>query len=133
MPLKCSFSDLSSLPDGRLNYGFLWSRTRLINEISRILLSVKAWPAAVIHSGRDGVKLVAGVVFGNLKWTGELEVSFAKDVRDRLIAERVVECSSGERCADRINWIIRGPDDVERALWLLSLGYSSLVEDTKAE
>jgi hypothetical protein len=129
-----SLPDLSQLPDGRLNYGFLWCRTRLINEISRVLHSVRAWPAVAFRSDRHGLEFAMGdVSFGRLKWSGQLEVSFPRETRDRLIAERMIKCSLDERCADRIDWVVRNLEDVDRAVWLLRLGYLSLVEKSTLE
>jgi hypothetical protein len=87
-----------------------------------------------MHSNRHGLELAAGdAAFGSFKWSGRLEVSFASDVRDRLIAERVVDCSPDEPCEDRISLVVRHVEDVDRAIWLLRLAYVSLVDESMLE
>jgi hypothetical protein len=74
--------------DWPLSNGFLWCRTRLINEISQVLRSARAWRAVVIHSNRDGLEFAAGdVSFGRLRWDGRVDVWVPPEVRDRLVAE----------------------------------------------
>src|SRR4051794_27911154 len=129
-----SLPDSSTLPGGGVNYGFLWCRTRLVNEIGQVLHLIQAWRGVAVHCTCQGVEAaVGGVPFVDMRWDGRLVALFHRELHDHLPAEQLLECRPGEPCSDRIEWVVRKPEDVDRAVWLLRLAYLSLVNEATSE
>lgn len=104
--------------------GYRWSRTRLLNEIEQVLRAVAAWPGLVVHSNRDELQFVAGTsTVGQLRWDGRLDVLVPTELRDRLLVEAMAARDPHPSRSDRVVWIVRTHDDVQRAIWLLRPAY----------
>ena len=118
------FQEMQLLPAA--NTAYRRSRTRLLNEIEQVMRTVAAWPGVVVHSNRDEVHFVAGEsIVGELRWDGRLDVVVPAELRDRLLVEAMAASDPHPSRCDRVVWIVRTHDDVQRAIWLLRLACRS--------
>ena len=104
--------------------GHLWSRTRLLNEVSGVLQIVGSWPAIQIAPNHNGLCLsLDRVILGQIRWNGRIDLPFDPEVGKRLVAE-------GMACRDpdshQVVFVLRADADVEHAVWLLRLAYLSV-------
>ena len=103
--------------------GRLWSRTRLLKEVSGILEVVGNWPGIQIAPNHKGLCLsLSGVILGQVRWNGRVDLPFDPEVGKRLVAEDLV-CRDPD--SQQVVFVVRTDADVERAVWLLRLAYLS--------
>jgi hypothetical protein len=106
---------------------WLWARTGKLQQVWDVVAAISAWPDIVIAADRDGLCLrLRGVVLGQLRWNGRIDVPFTPEMRDRLIAEGMAARDPDEIDAERVVFAVRSTADVDHAIWLLRLAYLNL-------
>jgi hypothetical protein len=104
--------------------GRLWSRTRLLKEVSGLLQIVGNWAGMQIAPNHKGICLsLGGVILGQVRWNGRIDLPFEPEVGKRLVAEDLA-CRDPD--SHHVVFIVRTEADVERAVWLLRLAYLSV-------
>jgi hypothetical protein len=107
--------------------GYLWSRTHMLKDVSQVLHEVADWQEVAIAPDRNGLRLsLNGVMLGQLRWNGRIEIPFAPAVRDELVAEEMAQYDPEDPDAPRVVFDVRGAEGVNRALWLLRIAYLSV-------
>jgi hypothetical protein len=107
----------------------LWSRTSMLKEIWDVVQEVGAWPGMQIVPDGSGLYLglaLSGVMLGHVRWNGRIDLTFAPEIRDRLVAEEMASLDPDQPGARRVMLVIRTIADVDRAVWLLRLAYLNL-------
>ncbi len=113
----------------------LWSRTSMLKEIWDVVQEVGAWPGMQIVPDGSGLCLalaLSGVTLGHVRWNGRVDLTFAPEIRDRLVAEEMASLDPDQPDACRVVLVIRTIADVDRAVWLLRLAYLNLDSNTYA-
>jgi hypothetical protein len=106
---------------------WLWARTAKLQQVWDVVAAISAWPDIVIAADRDGLCLrLRGVVLGQLRWNGRIDVPFSPEMRDRLIAEGMAARDPDEIDAEGVVFAVRTTADVDHAVWLLRLAYLNL-------
>ena len=94
----------------------LWSRTSMLKEFWDVVQTVGTWPGAAITRDRRGLCLtVNGVKLGHLDWDGRLVLPFGPEMRDELAIPGTARLDPDPTDASRSIFIVRTPDDVNRA------------------
>jgi hypothetical protein len=110
----------------------LWSRTSMAKEFWDVVQEVGTWPGAMITRDRRGLCLtLSGVKIGHLDWDGRLTLPFGPEMRNQLVAEKMVNRDLGQANMEYAILDVRTADDVHRALWLLRFAY--LIQDAKRD
>ena len=110
---------------------WLWARTGMLMPVWEVVHTVSAWPGMVIAPDRSGMCLrLGGVVLGELRWSGRLDLPFGREMADRLVSEEMVARDPDKIDATRVVCDVRTVADVDHAVWLLRLAYLS-VDPTK--
>ncbi|HSZ59991.1 MAG TPA: luciferase family protein [Tepidisphaeraceae bacterium] len=100
---------------------FLWSRTSMLKEMWDVVQAVGAWPGVAIAADPNGLCVgMRGVTLGHLRWNGRIDLPFAPELGDRLVAEQM---ATRDPETDRVVFDVRTGADVDRAVWLLRLAY----------
>jgi hypothetical protein len=111
---------------------YLWTRTPILKEVWDVVDAVGVWPGAAIAPDHNGLSLMLrGVTLGHLDWNGRLDLPFRPEVRDRLVAEEMASRDPDHPQTNGVVFVVRTSVDVDRAIWLLRLGY--LIVDAKAD
>jgi Family of unknown function (DUF5519) len=104
---------------------FLWTRTSKLTEVWAIVRATRFWPDVVISTDSGGLCFaVAGYSMGHLDWDGRLDLPFATDVLDELMAVAPAGGNPG--------WAVfhvQTNADVDRAIAILRLAY--LIVDSR--
>jgi len=104
----------------------LSSRTRMLNQVWRVVQEVSRWSGVLITP--DGLGLgftLGGVMLGHLRWDGRLNLPFEADVSERLLEEEMVQRDPNHLDSSRVIFDVRNISDADHAVWLLRLAYLS--------
>jgi hypothetical protein len=105
----------------------LWSRTSKLRELACVVQAIEAWPGVTIVPDRQGLCLMhLGVMLGHLRWDGRLDLPFAPEVADRLVAERMAGRDPGRDGVGSVVFDVQTIADANHAAWLLRLAYLSV-------
>jgi Family of unknown function (DUF5519) len=108
------------------------SRTSTLKEVWDVVKTVEAWPGVTIAPDGSGLCLtLGGVTLGHLRWNGRIDLPFAPEAGNRLIAEGMASRDPDRPGTNRVVFDVRTAADVDRAVWLLRLAYLSM--DSKAD
>jgi hypothetical protein len=113
----------------------LWSRTSMLKEVWDVVQEVGAWPGVAIVPDGSGLCLglaLSGVMLGHVRWNGRIDLPFAPEIRDRLVAEEMASRDRDHPDACRVVFVVRTMADVDRAVWLLRLAYLSVNSNVDA-
>jgi hypothetical protein len=98
----------------------------MLKEVWVVVQSIGAWPGVVIAPDGDGLCLtLQEIELGHLAWDGRMELPFAPDVADRLVAEGMASHAPGLHGTGRVVFDVRTLVDANRAVWLLRLAFQS--------
>jgi len=104
----------------------------MLKEFWEIVQTVGSWSGTAITRDRRGLCLMLnGVKLGHLDWDGRLVLPFGPEMRDELAIPGTARLDPDPTDASRSIFIVRTPDDVNRALWLLRSAY--LIADSKKD
>ena len=110
---------------------WLWTRSSMLGPVLEVVRAVSAWPGIVIAPDRSGLCLkLRGVVLGELRWNGRLDLPFGREMGDRLVSEEMAARDPERIDAERVVFDVRTAADVDHALWLLRLAYLSVDSTT---
>src|SRR5258706_3632448 len=102
----------------------VWSRTSVLKEVWDVVLEVGTWPGVAITTDLSGLCFTfSGALLGHLRWSGRIDLPFAPDIRDRLVAEEMASLDPDQPDACRVVFVVRTLAGVDRAIWLLRLAY----------
>jgi hypothetical protein len=105
----------------------LWSRTSKLKELGCVVQAIEAWPGVAIVPDRHGLSFTRrAVTLGYLRWNGRIDLPFAPEVADRLVAERMAGRGPSRNGIGRVVFDVRTIADANHALWLLRLAYLSV-------
>jgi hypothetical protein len=99
----------------------------MLKEVRDVLQVIGAWPGVVMAPDPGGLCLtLGGVRLGYLRWSGRIDLTFGKEIGDRLVAEQMACPDPDQPNTGRIVFVVRTMIDVDRAVWLLRLAYLSV-------
>ncbi len=95
-------------------------------QIRRAALS---WPGVSASSGRDDATefCIGTREIGHIHGNTVVHIRFPRQVRDELVAARLAEPHLYAPKSGWVSFRIKGPADVERAIWLLQRSYGLAV------
>ena len=104
----------------------LWSRTSKLKELGCVVQAIEAWPGVAIVPDRDGLSITRqDVTLGSLRWNGRIDLPFAPEVSDRLVAERMAGRGPSRHGIGGVVFDVQTIADANHAVWLLRLAYLS--------
>src|SRR5258707_9594882 len=99
----------------------------MLRQVFDVVQVVRAWPGVTLRRDRSGVCLALGeVVLGHLRWDGRIDLPFAPETANRLVAEDMARFDPEHPDGDRVVFDLQSAADVDRAVWLLRLSYLNL-------
>lgn len=107
----------------------------MLKEVWDVVQEVGAWSGVAIVPDGSGLCLglaLSGVMLGHVRWNGRIDLPFAPEIRDRLVAEEMASCDPDEPDASRVVFVVRTMADVDRAVWLLRLAYLNVDSNVDA-
>lgn len=106
---------------------WLWARSSMLKPVWGLVQAISDWPGIVIAPDRKGMCLkLRGVVLGELRWNGRIDLPFGQAMRDRLVAEGMAARDPDQIDTERVVFDVRTLADVDHAVWLLRLAYLSV-------
>src|SRR5258706_1903026 len=89
---------------------FLWSRSGMLRHVFDVVQVVRAWPGVTLRRDHSGVCLaLGGVVLGHLRWDGRIDLPFAPETANRLVAEDMARFDPDHPDGDRVVFDLRSP------------------------
>lgn len=97
----------------------------MTQAIETVVTEVSEWDGVEVGEHRfGGTEFTLGErEIGHVHQWGILDIAFPRRVRDELVAEERTEPHHIYPKSGWTTFHVEGPDDVERALWLLRLSY----------
>jgi hypothetical protein len=122
--------DLHDQPPAVLAAGigaWLWAHSGMLKPVWDVVLAVSAWPGVIVAPDQNGLCLrLGGVILGELRWNGRIDLPFGPEMRDRLVTEGLAARDPEQIDTERVVFDVRTAADVDHAVWLLRLAYLSL-------
>jgi hypothetical protein len=99
----------------------------MLKEVWDVVQEVGTWPGVAITTDLSGLCFTfSGALLGHLRWNGRIDLPFAPEIRDRLVAEEMASLDPDQTDACRVVFVVRTLAGVDRAIWLLRLAYQNV-------